>query len=127
MIGKAFEEKRAATGGAAMFEGGRERDYKMPVNERTLGPELCSPKTQRPQSITDELVRLRDNVNYLHEIMTVLEQRTSMFSRPVPCQAEIEKEPKRQGSEVQNVLADQNDRLDVLKNRLNYAIDTLDV
>lgn len=79
------------------------------------------------ESTIDQLIQLRENVSTLHEMLTLLEQKLNPIRNFSPTCCEKEAERPRDGSELRQSLADQNDRLRVLRYRLNGLMEEIDL
>ena len=79
------------------------------------------------ETAVDQIVQLREHVNTLHEMVTVLEQKLSPVRNLSPTCCEKEAEKPRNGSELRIALSDQNDRLRALRYRLNGLMDEIDL
>lgn len=79
------------------------------------------------ETAVDQIVQLREHVNTLHEMFTVLEQKLSPVRYLSPQCAEEKLNKSGNGSELRQALADQNDRLMALRIRLNILMDEIDL
>ena len=79
------------------------------------------------ESALDQIVQLRENVNTLHEMFTILEQRLLpvRYLSPQCCEKEMDK--IRNGSDLRIALYDQNDRLMALRVRLTGLMEEIDL
>lgn len=117
MIGQAFEENRMEVGRSSFS---REMDYVKPERGPYAGDLV------KGNSISAELVDLRDLVSQAHELLTALDDRTRMFRQPVPQMKVDQNKSPNVGSEVRANLMDQNDRLRQLNNRISTMIEEID-
>lgn len=113
MIGKAFDERRPER--PETFA--REMDY---IKPSQVGQDV------QPDGINLQLVRLRDKVTSLHEVLSNLEQKTASIRKPTPNEVLCEKDCP-DGSEMQRFLKEQNQRLDSLFNRIETMCGSIDL
>lgn len=104
----------------------REMDYikpetRYPQQECGIGVPVSKDGT------ADQIVQLRENINMLHELFTSLEQKLAPVRNFSPTCCEKEADKARNGSELRQALADQNDRLRVLRYRLNELMEEIDL
>ena len=103
-----------------LYKGGyRTTDY--PQQECGIGVPVSKEGT------VDQIVQLRENINTLHEVLTALEQKLTPVRNFSPECCEKEMEQPRNGSELRQALADQNDRLRALRYRLSELMDEIDL
>lgn len=79
------------------------------------------------ESVIDQIVQLRENINTLHEMFTALEQKLSPVRNIGPTCCDKEMDRPSNGSELRLALSDQNDRLMALRVRLNEVIGEIDL
>lgn len=114
MISKPCDENK-------LTSSNREMDY---INSARAGtrpaPEI------KVDSINSQLVKMRDKINLLHEALSELEQKTSCICIPSKnCSASDQ--VTGGGSEMQAFLIDQNNRLDLLMNRIDCICGSIDL
>lgn len=119
MIGQAFEESRGK------YENPEVNTFRDARAGSERGIRCDSPV--RGNSISAELVDLREVITQAHELFSVLEDRTRMFRQPTPQCVEKEGLLSNSGSEIRANLADQNVRLRTLVSRIATMIDEIDV
>lgn len=119
MIGRAFEESRGKYDNPEMNT----------FREARVGSDrgIRCDTPVRANSISAELVDLREAITQAHELFSVLEDRTRMFRQPTPQCVDKEGVPMNGGSEIRANLADQNVRLRTLVSRIATMIDEIDV
>lgn len=110
---------------------GREMDniksgIRYPQQECSIGAIGIGVPTGKETAV-DQIVQLREHVNTLHEMFTVLEQKLSPVRYLSPQCAEEKLNKSCNGSELRQALADQNERLMALRIRLNILMDEIDL
>lgn len=121
MIGQAYEEKCYAEKPCPEQPTIRAGGYAREIGriERVDTPR---------KGIADELQTVRDLTNAAHEYVTMLEQKMAPFRRLSPqCEAKEQKVPRAIASEFAEELSSQNERLQVLCNRLSNLIEEIDL
>lgn len=78
-------------------------------------------------NILEQFANMRENINNVHEVCSMLEQKLESVRDHLPVQEGKPLEQHVHGSELRRALMEQNDRLIALRNRLMNLVSEVDL